>query len=66
MQEIKEAVSVEIDPKDISIDCRTASAYCTRDLSCFDCPFSRGSLSLDEIIHMYMVLRAAEVNNAAD
>lgn len=63
MQEIKVTVSTEIDPKDITIDCSTASAYCVTDLSCFDCPFSQGSRSLAEIIHMYMVLIAKEARH---
>jgi hypothetical protein len=70
MREIKVTVSAEIDPNDIRIECRTASAYCVRDLQCEECPFNNVSRSLSEIIYMYTVLRAsevnAEVNNAAD
>lgn len=66
MQEIKVTVNAKIDPKDISINCSTASAYCTNDLHCDDCPFNDGSRSLDEILYMYTIMRAAEVNNAAD
>lgn len=66
MQEIKVTVNAKIDPKDISIDCRTASAYCTSKLKCDDCPFKHDKVrSLDEILFMYLykVMRAAEVNS---
>ena len=66
MREIAVKVNALIDPKDVSIACRTASAYCCDALKCEDCPFNDGSRSLDEIIYVYTVMRAAEVNNAAD
>ena len=66
MKEIKVTVSTEIDPKDISIDCSTASEYCPSDLKCEDCPFDQGSSSLDEIICWYTAMLAAKVKNAAD
>lgn len=65
MREISVRVTVQVDARDVNVECSTASAFCAESLQCEDCPFNEGVLTLAGLINEYTFL-LAEVKNAAD
>ena len=63
MREINVTVEAYIDPRKIDIECREASAFCSNDLKCDDCPFNIGSYSVADLIHEYTDLIAKEARH---